>query len=104
MNPQEEQPKKAGNSKISIEDFIKKLNTQIADEYGYEYTAVDKDIYGRYIASKDVGDEYVISQILDSDELSDDDKEKLLYEEFGFSDEKINRIASQIQYGYKARD
>ena len=82
-------------SKSLADQWMKKLNDEIADKYGSEFTAIDKT--GTTFKRGNVDADFIILRILDSDELTLEEKESLL-DAFGISDSEINTVYKDSHY------
>lgn len=80
-----------------VESWVDKLNTAVAKEFGSEFKAVESKGDGEY-KSVSIADEYIIKRVLESDDLTDEQKKYLLVDRFGISLNTINNMLKDPHY------
>ena len=86
------------NSKKSntlADQWMNKLNDEIADKYGSGYTAIDKS--GTTFKRGDVDADYIVLRVLQSNELTDEEKESVL-DSFGITESEIRAVYNDKHY------
>ena len=80
-----------------VKAWADKLNKALSDKYGSEFKAVESTDDGNY-KSVGIATEYVIMSVLESDELTDAQKQYLLIDKFGVSLDTTNNMLKDPHY------
>ncbi len=80
-----------------VKAWADKLNKALSDKYGSEFKAVESTGNGNY-KSVPTAVEYTVMRVLESDDLTDAQKQYLLIDKFGISLDTINNMLKDPHY------
>lgn len=80
-----------------VEKWADKLNDDIAEKYGDTYTALVPNGDGTYERG-DADADYIILRVLGDDKLTQEQKEYLLYDRFGITEDQVNTAYRDSHY------
>jgi hypothetical protein len=80
-----------------VEKWADKLNDDIAEKYGDKYTALVPNGDGTYERG-DADADYIILRVLGDDKLTQEQKEYLLYDRFGITEDQVNTAYRDPHY------
>lgn len=80
-----------------LEEIIKQLNSGYSDSKGKKYTVIQKNKDGTYKVNKEF-EEYVALNVINNTDLTQSQKDDLLYNKFKVSENKIRNVLSENQY------
>ena len=80
-----------------VKAWADKLNKALSDKYGSEFKAVESTGDGKYKSVPSAA-EYTVMRVLESDDLTDAQKQYLLIDKFGISPDTINNMMKDPHY------
>lgn len=83
-------------SKDQVEQWVTKLNNEVHNKYGNKYNAVDTTTNGYKVGA--TGADYIIIRVMDSDDLTNEQKMYLLNKKFGISNNTIQDAIRDPHY------
>jgi hypothetical protein len=92
----------AGNDNDKMTDsqvkaWANELNREISEKYGSKFTAVVPTSNGNYKRG-DADVDYIVTKIFGSDDLTQEQKEYLLYDKFGITEEQVKAVINDKHY------
>ena len=80
-----------------VKAWVDKLNNALSKKYGSKFKAVESTGNGKYKSVPSAA-EYTVMRVLESDELTDAQKQYLLIDKFGISADTINNMLKDPHY------
>ena len=91
---------KTGDSEMTdsqVQAWANELNREISEKYGSKFTAVVPTSNGNYKRG-DADADYIILKVFGSDSLTQEQKEYLLYDKFGITENEVNATLNDKHY------
>ena len=91
---------KTGDSEMTdsqVQAWANELNREISEKYGSKFTAVVPTSNGNYKRG-DADADYIILKVFGSDSLTQEQKEYLLYDKFGITENEVNAALNDKHY------
>ena len=80
-----------------VQGWVDYFNNFVTTKYGAEYTAFESNGNNKY-KRKDLDADYIIIEVLSSDDLTDEQKEYLLIDKLGITENEINTAIKDQHY------
>lgn len=88
---------KAPLTESQVKAWAKYLNDDIASRYGSDKQAV-KEVNKNQYQRADADADYIIIKVFSSDDLTQEQKEYLLYDKFGITEDQVNTARKDRHY------
>ena len=88
---------KAPLTEKQVESWADALNDTISNDYGKEYKALEK-VGGNEYKPADAGADYIILKVLNSTDLTQEQKDYLLYNKFHITEDQVNNVIRDHHY------
>lgn len=80
-----------------VQAWANELNREISEKYGSKFTAVIPTSNGKYQRG-DADVDYIVTKIFGSDNLTQEQKEYLLYDKFGITEDQVKAVLNDKHY------
>ncbi len=84
-------------SESEVTSWVNYLNKTVSDKYGTEYKALKEAGKNKYERA-DIDADYIIIKVFESDDLTQEQKEYLLYDKFGITEDQVNTAMKDPHY------
>lgn len=84
-------------SEKEVKAWADYLNEDISEKYGSGYKALSRTNKNQYKPA-DAGADYIIIRVFNSDELTQEQKEYLIYDKFGITENQVNNVLKDKHY------
>lgn len=88
---------KAPMTDSEVKWWVNNLNEQITEKYGDSFTAIEETGSNSY-KKGNVDADYIIIRVFESDSLTQEQKEYLLYDKFGITEDQVNTAMKDPHY------
>lgn len=84
-------------SESEVTSWVNYLNKAVSDKYGTDYKALKETGKNQYERA-DIDADYIIIRVFESDDLTQEQKEYLLYDKFGITEDQVNTAMKDPHY------